>query len=156
MSAMKEVDSPDGQLRFRVPEEWQASQEADGSPAYYDEFADGGTLRLKVMTFTAEEDLNRPAAYRELASMQPEPGQSLEHLPDGNALRSHHEDTIVDGEPTVLHIWLLASVDPPRRLRLAVFSLSLLAAHAEGLAGRRLVAALDREIRTARFVHQLS
>jgi hypothetical protein len=150
---MKDVDSPDGQLRFRVPSDWQTIEEPDGTPAYYD---DRGTLRLKLMTFTAEEDLGAGAAYRELASMRPEPGQSLDALPGGNALRAHHEVTMVDGESTSLHVWLLASVEPPRKLRLALFTLSVPAEDAADAAGERLVATLDREIRAARFAHQLS
>jgi hypothetical protein len=150
---MKEVGSPDGQLRFRVPSDWQSTEESDGTPAYYD---DRRTLRLKLMTFTAEEDLGAGSAYRELASMRPEPGQRLDALPGGNALRAHHEVTTIDGESTSVHVWLLASVEPPRKLRLALFSLSVPAEDARGAAGKRLVATLDQEIRSARFAHQLS
>jgi hypothetical protein len=153
---MKDVTYQDGQLYFRLPDGWESTEEADGTRAFYDESADGGTLRLKLMTFTAQADLSLPVAFRELQSMQPEPGQTVEALPDGNALRCHREETVVAGEATVLHIWLLASVDPPHRMHLAVFSLTMLADHAEGLPARRMVATLDREIRGARFAHQLS
>ena len=153
---MKEVAYADGQLRFRLPAGWEAAEEGDGTIAFYDPASDGGTLRIKLMTFTAEEDLRAPTAYRELEAMQPEPGQKLELLPDGNALRAHREETVVDDERTVMHVWLLASIDPPRRMRLAVFSLSVLAEHAGELPARRLVVTLDREIRQARFAHQIS
>jgi hypothetical protein len=150
---MKDVESPDGQVRFRIPDHWQITVESDGTPAFHD---DHGTLRLKLMTFTAEENLGAGAAHRELAAMQPEPGQRVDALPDGNALRSHSELTDVQGEATSLHVWLLASVDPPRKLKVAVFTLSLPADHAQALEGKRVVAAVDGEIRRARFSHQLS
>jgi hypothetical protein len=153
---MKDVLHSGGQLRFRVPAAWASAEEADGTAAYYDQAAGGGTLRVKLMTFTAEQELATPVAFQELEAMEPEPGQALEALPDGNALRTHHESAVVDGQPTVFHVWLLASVDPPHRLRLAVFSFTEPAARADDAASRGIVAALDREIRGARFAHQLS
>jgi hypothetical protein len=149
---MKDVAHADGQLQFRVPAHWVVTQETDGTGAFYDETDAAGTLRVKLMTFTAEQDLSGPVAYRELQAMQPAPGQTLETLPGGNALRSHREEGLVGGERTIFHVWMLASVFPPHRMRLAVFSYTELASGADD----RLVAALDREIRRARFGHQMS
>jgi len=153
---LKDVAFGDGLLRFRIPAGWIEGQESDGSGAFYDESLDGGTLRLKVMTFTSEEDLTGHVALEELEAMQPEPGQKLELLPNGNALRSHREESEANGERTVFHIWLLASIDAPHQMRLAVFSFTSLATEANALATRRLVLTLDREIRQALFVHQIS
>lgn len=153
--AMKSVSFGDGQLRFRIPAGWVEDREADGSVAFYDAETQDGTLRLKLMTFTAEEVLAPHVALHELEALSPEPGQSLEALPNGNALRAHREQGEAEGERTTLHVWLLASVDPPHRMRLAVFSYTVRAAAADELATRRLVAALQQEIREARFAHQV-
>jgi hypothetical protein len=149
---LKDVTHGDGQLQFRIPAHWVATEEADGTGAFHDRTDPAGTLRVKLMTFTAEQDLSAPVAYRELQAMQPAPGQTLESLPGGNALRSHREEGVVDGEPTIFHVWMLSSVFPPHRMRLAVFSYTELASRADP----GLVATLDREIRRARFGHQMS
>jgi hypothetical protein len=73
-------------------------------------------------------------------------------LPGGNALRSHREEAVVDGEPTIIHVWMLASLAPPRRMQLAIFSFTTLATQLDPA----LLATLDREIRRARFGHQIS
>jgi hypothetical protein len=83
--------------------------------------------------------------------MDPAPGQRMEGLASGATLRTHREETEAGGEPVVMHLWLLARADPPHRLRLAVFSLSVPRAHALDTEVRRTVRDLDREVRAARF-----
>jgi hypothetical protein len=150
---LKDVVFADGQLRFRIPAGWVESKEEDAGVAYYDEKADQGTLRVKVMTFTTDDDLTGHRAIEEMGAIEAEPGQTLAGLPNGNALRFHREETEAGGERTAFHVWLLASLDPPHRMRLAIFSYTVRVLEAETDA---LVAMLDEEIRQARFAHQLS
>jgi hypothetical protein len=151
---LQDITFADGQLRFRLPRGWIESAESDGGSAFYDEGMDRGTLRVKVMTFTTEDDLTGHPALDELAALESEPGQSLQALPNGNALRFHREEAQASGEPTIFHVWLLASIDPPHRMRLAVFSFTVLARDLESAS--QLVATLEKEIREARFAHQVS
>jgi hypothetical protein len=151
---LKDVAFADGQIRFRIPATWQEGQEEDGGGVYYDEALDQGTLRVKVMTFTTEDDLTGHRAVDEMGALEAEPGQTLEALPSGNALRFHREHTEASGESTAVHVWLLASLDPPHRMRLAVFSYTVRAREAAGAGD--VIVALDREIRAARFGHQVS
>ena len=154
MSAFKEVLAGDRLLRFRIPAAWTEDVESDGGAAYFDERADAGTLRVKVMTFTAEDEVAGDAAVaaRELAALEPMPDQTVETLGNGNALRVHRETS----DSTVFQVWMLASMDPPHRMRLAVFSFATVAARAESAETMRVVEMLDREIRAARFAHQWS
>jgi hypothetical protein len=149
---LKDIAFSDGQLRFRIPVGWTEAKEDDGGIAYYDEKADEGTLRVKVMTFTTEDDLSGHRAIDEMGVLEAEPGQTLEALPNGNALRFHREETETSGERTAFHVWLLASLDPPHRMQLAVFSFTVRAG--DDLA--EMLGVIDREIRTARFKHQVS
>jgi hypothetical protein len=149
---LKDVAFADGQLRFRIPAGWTESKEDDGGVAYYDEKADQGTLRAKVMTFTTEDDLSGHRAVDEMGAIEAEPGQTLEGLPNGNALRFHREETEGGGERTAFHVWLLASLDPPHRMRLAIFSFTVRASDE----AETLLAVLNEEIRQARFAHQMS
>jgi hypothetical protein len=154
-STFKEVVAGERLLRFRIPAAWTEDVEADGGAVYFDETAaDTGTLRVKVMTFTAEDEVagDVAVAARELAALEPTPDQSVEALGNGNALRVHRESS----DSTSFQVWMLASMDPPHRMRLAVFSFATLAAHADRAATRRVVEMLDREIRAARFAHQWS
>jgi hypothetical protein len=153
---MKEVTFADGQIRFRIPADWIEGKEKDGSGAFYDDGRQAGTLRLKLMTFTSDDNLTGHIAFDELEAMEPEPGQKLEALPNGNALRSHREETLANGERTLFHVWLLASIDPPHRMRLAVFSFTIANTDENALEARRTVAALEREIKAAQFSHQIS
>jgi hypothetical protein len=150
--ARKEIVFAEGQLRFEVPADWVETREADGGGAFYDPARPGGTLRVKAMTFTTEEDLSQVTALGQLEDMEAEPGQTLEALPNGNALRAHREMTDASGEANVLHVWLLASIDPPHRMRLAVFSFTV-PKHDEAA---EVIATLGHEIRQARFAHQVS
>ena len=146
---LKNVSLSDRQLRLRVPADWAESQEADGGVAFYDPKQDHGTLRVKVMTFTTGDDLSGHSALEELRAIEPEPDQTLEGLPNGNALRFHQESMDAGGGDTFIHVWLLASIDPPHRMRLAVFSFTA-RAPVEGA----VVKELDAEIRQAAFAHQ--
>jgi hypothetical protein len=154
-SELREVAVDRGQLRFRVPGAWVSEKEEDGTDAFYGGDGKGGVLRVKVMTFTSPDLLTPRVALSELEAMEPQPGQTLEPLPNGNALRAHREELDADGDRTTLHVWMLASIDAPHRMRLAVFSFAALAGDLDDLTARRTVAALDREIRQARFAHQL-
>ena len=147
----REVASPDGVLAFRVPAHWRESQDPDGTRAFHDPGAETGVLRVKVFTFTSEQQVGAGVARRELENMAPAPGQRLEMLPSGAALRTHREESDASGEPSVLHLWMLAREDPPHRLRLAVFSFSAPAERALDLGYRRALAGVDREIRAARI-----
>lgn len=151
---LKDIVLGDGQLRFRVPASWNQTLEKDGSSAFYDEAIDHGTLRVKVMTFDTGEDLTGRTARQQLEDMEPEPAQTLEALSNGNALRVHRESADDGGQPTDFHVWLLAAVDPPHRVRLAVFTFTVLTS--DGQAAAAAVSLLDAEIRTARFAHQVS
>jgi hypothetical protein len=151
---LKDVVFSDGQLRFRIPATWQQGQEDDGGGVYYDEKLDQGTLRVKVMTFTTSDNLTGHRALDEMGVLEAEPGQTLEALPNGNALRFHREETEARGERTAFHVWLLASLDPPHRMRMAVFSYTVRAREADE--ARALLGVLDTEIRLARFAHQVS
>jgi len=153
---LREVAVERGVLRFRVPGAWVSEKEDDGTDAFYEGDGKGGVLRVKVMTFTSPDVLTPRVALAELDAMEPQPGQSLEPLPNGNALRAHREELEADGERTTLHVWMLASVDAPHRMRLAVFSFAALVGDLDDLTARRTLATLDREIRLARFAHQLA
>jgi hypothetical protein len=148
---LKDVVLADGQLRFRAPADWLEAQEPDGGAAFYDEKQDQGTLRVKLMTFTTGDDLRGHSALEELRGIESEPDQTLEGLPNGNALRFHQESAEGGGERTSFHVWLLASIDPPHRMRLAVFSFT-----ARAPVGSAVMAVLNAEIRRATFGHQLS
>src|SRR4051812_26468080 len=154
--AWKEIASPDGALAFRVPAHWQEGKESDGTRTFHDPAAETGVLRVKLFTFNSEQRVTAGVARQQLASMDPVPGQRIEALPSGAILRSQREETETAGERTTMHVWLLAKEDPPRRLRLAVFSLALPAAGDADLGARRVVKDLDREIRAARIGARVS
>jgi hypothetical protein len=154
-SELREVEIERGALRFRMPATWAGTKEEDGTDAFYEGEGEAGILRVKLMTFTSPDLLTPPVALAELEVMERQPGQSIEPLGNGNALRAHSEKIEADGEQTTLHVWMLASIEPPHRMRLAVFSFAVLAGDLDDLTARRTVATLHREIRRARFAHQI-
>src|SRR5689334_1846502 len=124
---LREVEIERGALRFRVPAAWAGSKEEDGTDAFYEGEGEEGILRVKLMTFTSPDVLTPPVAMSELEAMEKQAGQTIEALPNGNALRVHSEKLEADEEQTTLHVWMLASIEPPHRMRLAVFSFAVLA-----------------------------
>jgi len=150
-SGFKDVALPDGPLAFRVPAHWREGEESDGTRTFHDAGAATGVLRVKLFTFTSDQHVGAREAGRQLAVMDRVPGQRLEQLPSGAALRTHHERTESGGERAVMHTWLLARADPPHRLRLAVFSLSIPEAQAQSPGARRVLGDIDREVRAARL-----
>jgi hypothetical protein len=150
---LKDVTLAGGQLRFRVPAGWNESTEPDGSSAFCDP-GDGGTLRVKVMTFTAEEDLTGRSAREQLEEMEAEPEQTIETLPNGKAVRVHRETGDDAGQPTEFRVWLLAAIDPPHRMQLAIFTFTVLAT--EAAQAKALIAVLHEEIKQSRFAHEVS
>jgi hypothetical protein len=147
----KTIASPDGVLAFRVPAHWQEAEEPDGTRKFFDAASDTGVLRVRLFTFTSEQRVEPGVARQQLASMDPAPSQRLETLPTGAALRTQREETEGEGGRTIVHLWILAREDPPHRLRLAVFSLSVPETRALDLDSRRVVRAVDHEVRTARI-----
>jgi hypothetical protein len=148
---LRDVVVERGLLRFRVPATWIGTKEEDGTEAFCEGDGEAGILRVKVMTFTSPDVLTPPVALAELKAMEAQPGQRLETLPNGNAFRAHTETLDTEGEATTLHVWMLASIEPPHRMRLAVFSFAVLAGAEDDGA---ILATLEREIRGARFGHQ--
>jgi hypothetical protein len=146
---LRDVASPDGALAFRVPANWREGEEADGTRTFTDDAAETGVLRVKLFTFTSAQRVGPGVARQQLAAMERAPGQRIEMLPTGAVLRTHREETDAGGERTVMHLWILAREDPPHRLRLAVFSLSLPGVRSLDLGTRRVVQLLDREVRAA-------
>jgi hypothetical protein len=145
----RQIGPAEGGLAFRVPAHWTESEEPDGTRSFHDATADTGVLRVKLFTFTSADRVVPGVARRELAAMDPVPGQRLEMLPSGAALRTHREEGESGGERTIMHLWLLAREDPPHRLQLAVFSLSLPGTRALDLEARRVVRDVDQEVRAA-------
>jgi len=147
----KEIASPDGVLAFRIPAHWEEGEEPDGTRKFYDAGADTGVLRVRLFTFTSEQRVSPGVARQQLAAMDPAPNHRLEMLPTGAALRTQREESEADGQRTIVHLWILAREDPPHRLRLAVFSLSIPQTRALDLESRRVVRAVDQEVRAARI-----
>jgi hypothetical protein len=148
---LKDVVTPDGALAFRVPAHWRETVEPDGTRAFYDGAAETGVLRVKLFTFTSQQHVDPGVARQQLEDMDPAPGQRLETLPSGASLRTHREESGGGSQRTVMHLWILAREDPPHRLRLAVFSLSVPGASALDLESRRVFREVDREVRAARI-----
>jgi hypothetical protein len=148
---LREVVSPDGVLSFRIPAHWRQADEPDDTLAFFDGAAETGVLRVRLFTFTSPQRVGPGVAREQLAAMDPAPGQRLETLPTGASLRTHREEAEASGERTVMHLWILAREDPPHRLRLAVFSLSLPGASVLDLKSRRVFREVDRQVRAARI-----
>jgi hypothetical protein len=155
---LRDVSVEGGVLRFRVPASWRQSEDPAGGSLFHgvDDAQGPGLLRARVMTFTSEARLSPRVARAELEALAPEPDQRIETLKNGSALRTHRESVEAPEGTIRLHVWMLSSVEPPNRLHLAVFSYVLGGDRDHDPTARRTLAALDREIRDARFGYQMS
>ena len=142
--------SHQGVLRFRVPSGWSAQLRDGGGAVYWDPSGNSGVLRLDLLTFNRSGAVTEDSAL-EVVSHPEKPDSRIGRLENGNALAEYEESTKEDGEALHMWFWELASVVPPRHLRLAIFSYTVIAREAALPRTLRTVALLRSEIAAATF-----
>jgi hypothetical protein len=151
MAGMKAIDYRGGVISFQIPEDWVEEYEHDGGATFYANEPDSGTLRLSILTL---EGPTLPGPEGLMRAHQNGPGQP-EMLPTGNTVVSYRKSATEDGEQLTIFYWTLANGVPPRHIRLAIFSYTIVERQVADAKVVAELAMLNHEIRAAVFSSSL-
>lgn len=154
---LKTISYRGGVVRFRIPADWVESYEADGGGEFYDDAPQSGTLRLNVLMFeqTGQGHLESAFAFLSRSAGQMSPGAAVIERADGNASLSYWRFAAENGEDLAIRCWQVANAVPPRHMRMAVFSYTLLKSQMSQPRFVAEVAMIDREVGMCEFAKEI-
>lgn len=144
-----------GIVTFRIPSHWVEEYEEEGGGTFFDDVDEGGTLRLSVITFATKKPVTSTTG-RDLLEKTDEPQKSaVIDLGGGNFLITYVQETEEEGEALTLYYWQIANPVPPKHMRMALFSYTVLTEmrDEERVVAERTI--LDAEIRRSTFAAEV-
>lgn len=149
--ATKEVADQEGIVRFNLPQDWVEELEPEGGVMFYGTDVDAGTLRPTVITASWPTDISSGEPIDMLRDVSGADPTTIVLLANGNAIGSSVVHSSENSTPITLFWWYLTNAVPPRDIRLATFSYTVLTddEHAERTVGD--VKMLEQSIRRAKF-----
>ncbi len=147
----KEIVYRGGIVRFKIPRHWIEEYEPAGGAMFYADHSDAGILRLNVITFETEEPVTDNSAVDSIAALAELGFSDAVISPEGSAIATAFKRMIDDGEAISMHSWCVACPIPPRMLRLAQFTFTVLTSLEDAQETRRDLALLNDSIEHAEF-----
>jgi hypothetical protein len=123
---VKEIVYRGGIVKFAVPKHWVEEYEPDGGGMFYENAPDTGTLRLNVITVQSPTKLRTDSAYEALRSLKSINPKTIKRLPNGNAITTWVQHSSESGQAITLFWWQVTNPMPPRHMRSANFSYTVL------------------------------
>jgi hypothetical protein len=154
-SNMKEIVYRGGLIRFEVPKEWLEEYESDGGGMFYREGKDTGTLRLSIITANAPDVLPKDEDIEILKTTRGVKASDIKRLINGNAVASHIERSEEQGTPITLFWWHVTNIIPPKHVRIANFSYTVLTSKENDVSTQAEVKMLGHSIENALFHPEL-
>jgi hypothetical protein len=148
---MKEIKYRGGIVTFSIPKHWIENYEPDGDGIFYEGGPNTGTLRLSVITAKTPKLLGSDAAYAALSSMKSIKPESIEHLPNGNAMTSRVERSSEQGQAITLYWWHVANPIFPNHMRIAIFSYTVQSSQESSASTKNEIQLLTNSIKNATF-----
>ena len=124
---MKEIVYRGGVVKFAVPKHWVEEYEPDGGGMFYENAPNTGTLRLNVITVQLPKELGSDSAYESLLLLKSTNQKTIKRLPNGNAITTWVQRGSESGQAITLFWWQVTNPVPPRHMRSANFSYTVLA-----------------------------
>lgn len=149
--ATKEVADQAGIVRFNLPEGWVEEIEPEGGVMFYGTEEDAGTLRSTVITASSPTDIASDEPIDLLKGVSGVDPTTIVLLANGNAIGSSVTHSSENGTPITLFWWYLTNAVPPRHIRLATFSYTVLTEDENTERTVDEVKMLEQSIRDARF-----
>ena len=127
---------------------------------FYEDRAESGTLRLKIITLTAPKELESGSAVDVIQVVANESKSrnvqgTITSRKDGNALFKYEEATSERGRDLTIFYWIIANPLPPHHARIVTFSYTVLAEQRNQPLLQRELEMLESEIEAARFSPEL-
>jgi len=146
---LKKIKYRGGLVNFSIPAGWVEEYDPNGGGTFYEDNPDAGTLRLNVLTIESPRELTGDSAFEILAGRGED--RQIRRLPNDNAVARYMLPANDRGHDLHIHYWELASPCPPRHLRLAIFSYTLLAKNVSEPSVQAELNLLDSSIGEAEF-----
>jgi len=150
---LKTINYRGGIVRFRIPDGWQEEYEDEGGGTFYAPGADTGTFRLYVTTFGAPpgKTLSLSDAPDFLLPFAEKYGVPIQSVRPGVAMIRYDLATSDRGQALKIRYWQVGQVLPPRNVRQALFSYTLLAKQFDQVRFHQEMDLLEREVLAAEF-----
>jgi hypothetical protein len=141
-----------GVVTFAIPDNWIEDTDPDDEAGiFFEDAPDAGVFRLSVTTARSPGPVTPEMVAELMAAFASEPGHTVEPLPNGNQLLHFRSDAHEEAKPLAIYFWLVGNPVPPDYARIANFSYTVHAEHADLPATQAVVAFLDQSIRSAMF-----
>lgn len=153
---MKSIVYRGGVVTFRIPSHWREEYSDMEGGMFYDDRPDSGTLRLKIISMVAPEELQPDSALDLLRVLTDQPrfvgvDGTINARNDGNAVLEYEAAASEMGTPLTIFYWVVANPLPPRHARIATFSYTILEEQQNVSQIQRDVQMLRTEIEAAIF-----
>jgi hypothetical protein len=145
MSALKTIQYRGGVAEFVIPAHWRAEYEPTGGGTFYEDAPESGTLRLSVLGFESKDTPAEQMAERAFRD------GVLERTLCGFPIQREERSVAENGETLHITRWNVAIPVPPRSLRLAIFSYTILLSQKDEPAFVAEVALLHESIKQASY-----
>jgi hypothetical protein len=152
---MKEIAYRGGLIRFEVPKEWREEYEKNGGGMFYRDGKDTGTLRLNIITASAPDVLPENEDLEILKTTNGVKAADVRRLASGNAIATHIERSEEQGTPITLFWWHITNIIPPKHVRIANFSYTILTSKENDATTLAEVKMLGQSIENALFHPEL-
>ena len=124
--AMKEIVFRGELVRFQIPKDWMEEYGPEGGGIFYGNYPDAGTLRLDIITAESPKNLGPEEPFELIRGIKGVDVNNIRHLPNSNAMASKIIHTSERGTPITMYWWYLSNFVPPKHVRLANFSYTVL------------------------------
>lgn len=145
MIDLKTIEYRGGIVEFVIPSHWREEYEPEGGGTFYEDAADSGTLRLNVLSF---ESKDTPAEQMAATAFR---DGAVSSTSGGLPLRREDETAEENGERLHIVRWEVAIPVPPRSLRLAIFSYTVLESQLQDSGCAAAIQQLETSIRQASY-----
>lgn len=149
MSKLRTINYRGGIACFNIPASWKEEYEESGGGTFYEDTPDSGTFRLSVLSLSSNKNESADAILSRLISES-----NYKSLRGDLAIKRSIKTSQEDGEQLQIHYWEVAIPVPPDRLRIAIFSYTVLASQAADRKTCAEIEMLESSILAADFSRQ--
>jgi hypothetical protein len=159
-NAMKTIVSRGGVVTFRIPAHWREEYSDIEGGTFYRDHPQSGTLRLSIVTATSQKQAQSRSAFDVLQGIEDNLRNegvdgTIKGRKDGNAVFKYEEAGSEQGMRLTIFYWIVANALPPRHVRVATFSYTIIAEQRNQSQIQHDLEMLDAEIEAASFSPQM-
>ncbi len=147
---MKQIHYRGGVVDFRIPASWKEEYSDTDGGTFYEDKADSGTFRLKVITLKTPSTVKADSALEILNSLKQVQGKG-ERQANGTAFARFEQITVDRGQEIKIFYWFVTNALPPAHARILTFSYTILKRRENDSQTKQELEILEREIRAAKF-----